>query len=77
MANIAQFDNDIRSERCAGGMREAMREGRYVWMATAGYKNVRVAGKCTIAQDPIMAPLYFVLLNLLHQIFIQLKKYAE
>ena len=57
MANISQFDNDIRAERCAGGMRDAMRDGRYVWMATVGYKNVQVAGRATIAQDEIMAPL--------------------
>lgn len=49
MANIAQFDNDVRSERCAGGMKDAMREGRYVWSAPVGYNNVRVAGKATIA----------------------------
>ncbi len=57
MANIAQFDNDIRSERCAGGMKDAMRDGRYVWMATVGYDNVKVLGRATIAQNPIMAPL--------------------
>ena len=57
MANISQFDNDIRAERCAGGMRDAMRDGRYVWMATVGYKNVQVAGRATITQDEIMAPL--------------------
>ena len=57
MANIAQFDNDIRSERCAGGMRDAMRDGRYVWMATIGYRNVKIAGRATIEQDEIMAPL--------------------
>ncbi|MCC7004983.1 recombinase family protein [Candidatus Nomurabacteria bacterium] len=57
MANIAQFDNDIRSERCAGGMRDAMRDGRYVWMATIGYRNVKIGGRATIEQDEIMAPL--------------------
>ncbi len=56
MANIAQFDNDIRAERCSGGMREAVREGRYVWGASIGYANVRVADKATIAQNE-MAPL--------------------
>src|SRR3989344_572982 len=56
MANIAQFDNDIRSERCAGGMRDAMRDGRYVWMATVGYRNEKIAGRATIVQDE-MAPL--------------------
>ena len=57
MANIAQFDNDIRSERCAGGMKEAMRDGRYVWMATVGYRNVKIAGRATIEQDDKMAPI--------------------
>jgi len=36
MANIAQFDNDIRTERSVGGMREAVRDGRYVWNAPLG-----------------------------------------
>ena len=30
-------------------MREAVREGRYVWCAPVGYANVRVADKATIA----------------------------
>ena len=51
MANIAQLDNDIRAERCSNGMREAVREGRYVWAAPVGYVNVRVAEKATIAQS--------------------------
>ena len=57
MANIAQFDNDIRTERSIGGMKEAMCEGRYVWMAPVGYDNVKVAGKSTIAINPISGPL--------------------
>ena len=56
MANIAQFDNDIRAERCSNGMREAVREGRYVWGAPVGMSNVRVADKATIAPNE-MAPL--------------------
>ena len=51
MANFAQFDNDIRAERCAGGMREAVRSGRYVWAATVGYSNVRVSDRATIAPN--------------------------
>ena len=57
MANIAQFDNDIRSERSGGGMKEAVRDGRYVWMAPVGYINTKVNGKSTIVQDPLMAPI--------------------
>jgi DNA invertase Pin-like site-specific DNA recombinase len=48
ISNVSQFDNDVRTERCAGGMRDAVREGRYVWSAPYGYSNVKVAGKSTI-----------------------------
>jgi site-specific DNA recombinase len=51
IANVAQFDNDVRAERCAGGMKEAVKEGRYVWMAPVGYSNVKVNGKATIAPN--------------------------
>ena len=51
MANIAQFDNDIRAERCTNGMRDAVRDGRYVWTAPVGYSNIRVADKATIAPN--------------------------
>lgn len=55
-ANVAQFDNDVRAERCAGGMKDAMREGRYVWKAPVGYDNVKIAGKSTISPNLIMGP---------------------
>lgn len=51
MASIAQLDNDMRAERCSNGMREAVREGRYVWGAPVGYSNVRVSDRCTIAPN--------------------------
>lgn len=50
IANVAQFDNDVRTERSVGGMRDAFREGRYVWMAPVGYRNQKVNGKTTIVQ---------------------------
>ena len=56
IANVAQFDNDVRTERSVGGMRDAMREGRYVWLAPIGYDNVKIGGKSTI-QPNEMAPL--------------------
>jgi site-specific DNA recombinase len=56
IANVAQFDNDVRTERSVGGLKEAMRDGRYVWCAPCGYKNIRISGKATIAPDE-MAPL--------------------
>jgi DNA invertase Pin-like site-specific DNA recombinase len=33
IANVAQFDNDVRAERCSNGMKDTIRDGRYVWMA--------------------------------------------
>ncbi len=56
IANVAQFDNDVRTERCVGGLRDAVREGRYVWMAPFGYSNVKVLGKSTISPNHL-APL--------------------
>ncbi|MFA6251031.1 MAG: recombinase family protein [Candidatus Paceibacterota bacterium] len=57
MANIAQFDNDIRAERSTNGMKEAVRDGRYVWMAPIGYLNAKVNGKATIVKDSKIAPI--------------------
>ncbi|MDB5009193.1 MAG: hypothetical protein JWP45_3586 [Mucilaginibacter sp.] len=48
IANVGQFDNDVRTERAVGGMREATLEGRYVWKAPTGFSNTKVNGKCTI-----------------------------
>ena len=51
LSSFAQFDNDVRAERCAGGMKDATREGRYVWMAPVGYDNVKVNDKATISPN--------------------------
>lgn len=56
IANVGQFDNDVRAERSRGGMLEATKEGRYVWKAPLGYKNEKISGKSTIIPD-IRAPL--------------------
>jgi hypothetical protein len=45
LASVAQFDNEIRAERCKGGMLQAVREGRWVWKAPVGYKNVRIGNR--------------------------------
>jgi len=37
-SSIAQLDNDIRSERTIMGMRQAIKEGRWLWNAPYGYK---------------------------------------
>lgn len=56
LANVAQFDNDVRAERCKGGMIEAVRNGRYVFIAPVGYKNGTVNGEKNIIIDPDKAP---------------------
>jgi len=66
IANVAQFDNDVRAERSIGGMKEAMREGRYVWMAPIGYVNAKVGGKTTIVKSE-NAPLIYELFSLMAQ----------
>ncbi|MCW5939198.1 MAG: recombinase family protein [Fimbriimonadaceae bacterium] len=62
LASVAQFDNEIRAERCKGGMIQAVREGRWVFMAPFGYRNTRHNGKATIEPDPkrasIVAQIY-------------------
>ena len=51
IASVAQFDNDMRTERCIAGVTEAMREGRYVWGAPFGYDNIRVIGRANLAPN--------------------------
>ena len=53
IANVAQFDNDVRAERSIGGMRDAVRDGRYVWLAPYGYSNVKIDGKATIIPNNV------------------------
>jgi hypothetical protein len=57
LASVAQFDNEIRAERSKGGMIQAVMEGRWVWMAPRGYRNVRIGNKSTIEPDPEKGPL--------------------
>ncbi len=71
IANVAQFDNDVRAERCAGGMKDAVREGRYVWMAPYGYSNVRINGKATIAPNhlaPVIGKVFEEIASDIHSV---------
>jgi site-specific DNA recombinase len=56
IANVSQFDNDVRTERSVGGMKEAALEGRYVWLAPLGYRNGKMNGKSNIIPNAL-APL--------------------
>ncbi len=57
LASVAQFDNEVRAERCKGGMVEAVAQGRWVWKAPLGYRNIRHEGKGTIEPDPVTGPI--------------------
>lgn len=51
IVSVSQFDNDVRAERTKSGMEEAVKEGRFVFLAPYGYDNVRIAGKSNIAPN--------------------------
>lgn len=53
LAASAQFDNDVRSERALGGLKEAIGQGRWIWNPPVGYRKTRFGGKVTIEPDPI------------------------
>ncbi|HEX9737388.1 MAG TPA: recombinase family protein, partial [Thermoanaerobaculia bacterium] len=58
LASMAQWYNDVRSERTTAGMQEAIRRGRWVWQAPLGYRNVvRPDGTKSIDPDERQAPL--------------------
>ncbi|MCW5939863.1 MAG: recombinase family protein [Fimbriimonadaceae bacterium] len=52
LASVAQFDNEVRAERSRNGMVQAVREGRWVFEAPYGYRNIRFNGKATIEPEP-------------------------
>jgi site-specific DNA recombinase len=56
IASTAQFDNEIRSERCKGGMITAVQSGRYAFGAPFGYTNGVVNGDKNIVVDKERAP---------------------
>lgn len=51
IANVAQFDNDVRTERSVNGMKDAVKEGRFVWGAPVGYDNVKVGNRSNIVPN--------------------------
>ena len=52
LSSMAQFDNDVRSERTSKGMKEALLSGRWVHIAPFGYKNQKdIDGKPNLVQD--------------------------
>lgn len=53
MARNAQLENEIRADRCLGGMIKGVKHGRYMWPAPRGYINGRdINHKRNIALKP-------------------------
>ncbi len=42
LAIVAQFDNEVRAERCKDGMVDAARAGRWMWQAPYGFHHVKL-----------------------------------
>lgn len=53
LAGFAQFDNEIRAERCKSGMISAVKQGRWVWKAPLGYHNIGKESSGTSTIEPI------------------------
>lgn len=43
IGSFSQYENDIKSERTISGMKQALQQGRWCWLAPIGYKNSRDA----------------------------------
>ena len=57
LAAVAQFDNGVRAERTAVGMKAALARGRWTFMAPLGYANSSGPDGPTLIPDPERAPL--------------------
>jgi site-specific DNA recombinase len=51
---FAEFDNNVRAQRCKSGMEERIKQGVWVWNAPVGYKRLVKGGNLVI--DETMAP---------------------
>ena len=57
LAAVAQFDNDVRSERTRAGMRAALEPGRWTFPAPLGYLNAPKWSGKSLVLDPERASL--------------------
>jgi site-specific DNA recombinase len=54
LSTFAEFDNNVRTERCVNGMKERIKQGIWVWQAPLGY--YRPTKGSNLVPDPILAP---------------------
>jgi site-specific DNA recombinase len=51
LANFAQFENEMRKQRCTGGMRGSLKKGLYIWDSKFGYKRPKKLTKRVTEPD--------------------------
>jgi DNA invertase Pin-like site-specific DNA recombinase len=56
LAAFAQFDNDVRSDRTQIGMKAALAQGQWVFLAPLGYVNVPRPAATSLLPDPERFP---------------------
>jgi site-specific DNA recombinase len=57
LGSMNQYTSDALSERVRYRMQACVKQGRHVWRAPLGYKNVQNNGTKGLALDPVSAPL--------------------
>ena len=72
LAGFAEFDNDLRAEKCVAGMKTRLAQGQWTWKAPLGFVNSRDAlGNKTLIADPVKAPLVQAAFNLFLGLYIK------
>jgi site-specific DNA recombinase len=56
LAGFAQFENEIRKQRCTGGMRGSLKKGLYIWDSKFGYKRPKKLTKRVTEPDVFDEP---------------------
>ena len=56
LASLAQFENEIRKQRCTGGMRGSLKKGLYIWPSKFGYKRPKKLTKRVVEPDVFDEP---------------------
>jgi DNA invertase Pin-like site-specific DNA recombinase len=56
LAGFAQFENEIRKQRCTGGMQGSLKKGLYIWDSKFGYKRPKKSTKRVTEPDVFDEP---------------------
>jgi len=61
IASFAQYDNDQKSQRTLIGMKQAVKEGRWIWLPPFGYKYEKINNKSFLvfSKDKLIVEIIF------------------